>query len=36
MITDEDVQILDGFTPNTADLLTGLLKRDPTERLNAE
>lgn len=33
-ITERDVEILPGFSPNAADLLRGLLQRDPADRLN--
>ena len=33
-ITDQDVDILPGFSTNAADLLRGLLQRDPKNRLN--
>ena len=36
MITDEDVEILSGFSYNAADLLEGLLRRNPRERLTVE
>ena len=36
IITDKDIEILPGFTPKAADLLRGLLTRDPTKRLNED
>ena len=33
-ITEQDVEILPGFSPRAADLLRGLLQRDPNNRLN--
>ena len=36
LITDQDIKMLSGFSNNTRDLLTGLLKRDPDERLTVD
>ena len=36
MITDEDIEILPGFSPEAADLLSGLLQRNPDNRLTLE
>lgn len=35
-IINEDVEILAGFSPNAADLLSGLLQRDPAKRLDID
>ena len=35
-ITEKDVEIMPGFSPNAADLLRGLLQRDPNNRLTVE
>lgn len=35
-ITEQDVEILPGFTKHAASLLRGMLQRDPDNRLNAE
>lgn len=35
-ITERDIEILPGFSANASDLLRGLLKRDPEERLNID
>ena len=34
-ITEQDIEILPGFTRHAADLLRGLLQRDPKNRLTA-
>jgi len=33
MITEQDIQMMDDFSEDAADLLKGLLQRDPRERL---
>ena len=35
MITEKDIEILPGFSANAADLLKGLLNRNPEERFTA-
>lgn len=35
-ITEQDVDILPGFSPNAASLLRGLLQRDPNNRLTID
>ena len=35
-ITEVDIEILPGFSPNASDLLRGLLQRDPSIRLSSE
>ena len=35
-VTERDIEILQGFSTNAADILRGLLKRNPEERLNID